>query len=212
MNASTGEMVALACNLARNCGYAVFPCRDDKRPACPHSFKDAAKDPAAIADLWRRYPGSLIGIACGADSGLAVLDVDIQHNSARAWWHDNRRLLPDTFYCRTRSGGVHGYLQHAPGIKCSVARPVNGIDIRGQGGYAVHWPSAGFNPRRRSPRAVSGLAAKTSLATTTAGATSQSERTEEHRDADQMRPRGTGKRPQQQALLGLPSYAGPRLW
>jgi hypothetical protein len=140
----TEEVCRFAINLARNCGYTVFPCREDKRPATPHGFKDASKDPAAITDLWRAHPGPLIGIACGDYSGLSVLDVDVEHNSARAWWHDNHHRLPDTFYCRTRSGGVHGYLQHSLGITCSVAKPVNGIDIRGQGGYVLHWPSAGF--------------------------------------------------------------------
>ena len=62
------EYVHLAQNLARNCGYPVFPCREeDKRPACPHGFKDATKVSGAIAELWRQWPGELIGIATGED-------------------------------------------------------------------------------------------------------------------------------------------------
>jgi hypothetical protein len=35
---NTHEIAVLATNLALNCGWHVFPCRDDKRPACPHGF------------------------------------------------------------------------------------------------------------------------------------------------------------------------------
>jgi hypothetical protein len=49
------EACRIAQNLGRNCGFAVFPCREDKRPACPHGFKDGSTKPAEIAELWRSY-------------------------------------------------------------------------------------------------------------------------------------------------------------
>ncbi len=71
------EVPEAAQALARNCGYKVFPCRvHDKRPTCPHGFRQASNDPAEIARLWRRYPGGLIGIATGQASGIDVLDID----------------------------------------------------------------------------------------------------------------------------------------
>jgi hypothetical protein len=54
-----------------------FPCRADKSPACPHGFRDASRDPAAILQLWHRFPGPLIGIATGAVSGVWVVDVSM---------------------------------------------------------------------------------------------------------------------------------------
>ena len=57
-------------------GLPVFPCRVDKRPACPHGFKDAAISAQAIRELWQRWPGPLIGVPTGVPSGLFVLDVD----------------------------------------------------------------------------------------------------------------------------------------
>ena len=84
------DIVTIAENLARNCGYSVFPCRHNKRPACPHGFLDAVSDPVEVRPLWRRYPGPLIGVACGDASGISVLDVDIKADDARAWWFQNQ--------------------------------------------------------------------------------------------------------------------------
>jgi len=34
----------------------IFPCRFDKRPTCPHGFKDAVADPKAIGRIWGLSP------------------------------------------------------------------------------------------------------------------------------------------------------------
>jgi hypothetical protein len=150
---STAEACQLAQNLARNCGYSVFPCKADKSPATPHGFKDASRDPDAIAELWRRFPGPLIGIAAGEPSGISVLDIDIKHSSACTWWHANERLLPPTRACRTRSGGLHLYFQHEPGIRNASGRPVPGVDVRGDGGYVISWFAASLECLDHSPPA-----------------------------------------------------------
>jgi hypothetical protein len=168
------DVATLAQNLARTVGVAVFPVREDKRPATPHGFKDAEREPRAIAELWRLHPGPLIGVATGEASDLAVLDVDAKHDSARDWWQRHEHMLPPTRTYRTRGGGVHLYFRHAPGVRCATARPVLGIDVRGEGGYIVSWFAAGlpcldqapsapwpdwlskliWPPRREAPRAV----------------------------------------------------------
>ncbi len=137
------EACYLAQNLARNRGYAVFPCRDNKEPATPHGFKDAVTEPNAVTVLWRQHPGHLIGIACGERSGVSVLDVDVKHDTARAWWRANEIRLPITRTYRTRGGGLHLFFQHAAGVRNAVGRPVPGIDSRGEGGYIVFWFAAG---------------------------------------------------------------------
>jgi hypothetical protein len=133
----------LAANLARNCGWHLFPCRDDKRPACPHGFKDASNEPHTIAGLWWRFPGPLIGIATGAASGIDVLDIDIKH-AALGWWRANQHRFPATRSFRTRSGGVHLYLLHAAGLGCSAGKLAPGVDMRADGGYAISWFAAGL--------------------------------------------------------------------
>jgi hypothetical protein len=134
----------MAINLARNSAYAVFPCRSDKTPACPHGFHDAATDPDRLTHLWANWPGELIGVATGARSNLAVLDVDPDHAEAYTWWQRNySRLLPTRVY-RTRRNGLHLHYQHRDGVKNSQGKLARGIDSRGDGGYCIFWFAAGL--------------------------------------------------------------------
>lgn len=136
----------LALDLAR-LGWAVFPCLENKAPACPHGFKDATRDPAEIAALWRAYPAPLIGIATGEASRVDVLDIDAKHPAAMEW----AALRFDTMRIVTRSGGWHFYWCHHPGMRNSCARPMLGVDVRGDGGYAIWWDSNAPSPGRVLP-------------------------------------------------------------
>ena len=164
MNAD--DVITIAENLAHNCSYSVFPCRHDKRPACPHGFKDAIADPVEVRPLWRRYPGPLIGVACGDASGISILDIDIKSNEARAWWLQNQHRIPETRCYRTRSGGLHAVFQHTNGVRNVQGEPVPGVDVRGQGGYCVFWFAAGHECLDHSRAgAVAGMAVAVLLAT-----------------------------------------------
>ena len=121
-----------------------FPCLDDKRPATPHGFKDASCDPDTLRNLWRRYPGPLVGVATGEASDIDALDLDRKHPQAVEWWAINRHRLPQTRVHRTPSGGLHLGFQHRQQIRCWTGRPVPGVDGRGDGGYIVWWPAAGL--------------------------------------------------------------------
>jgi hypothetical protein len=150
---TNGEAALLAKNLAVNCGFAVFPCRADKSPACPHGFRDASHDPAAILQLWHRWPGELIGIATGVVSQIWVVDIDVKHPESCNWWHGNhQRLLPTRTYA-TRSGGVHLHFRDGHGIGCTTGRICKGVDTRGDGGYAIYWFAAGLACHDQSPPA-----------------------------------------------------------
>ena len=147
------EACRLAINLARNAGFAVLPCRTDKSPACPHGFKDASRNSTAILQLWHRWPGELIGIATGAISQLRVLDIDRKHHTAWEWWQANHcRLLPTRTYA-TRGGGIHLHYRDGNGIGCTTGRICRGVDTRGDGGYVIHWFSAGLACHDHSPPA-----------------------------------------------------------
>jgi hypothetical protein len=148
-----GEACRLAQNLARNCGLAVFPCRNDNSPACPHGFKDATPEPAAIARLWRDHPGPLIGVRTGAASGSSVLDIDQKHPEAVAWWRASHKLLLPTRVFRTRSGGLHLWMQHRDGVTNTQGKIARGVDTRGQGGYVICWWCAGVDCLDHSPAA-----------------------------------------------------------
>jgi hypothetical protein len=150
MSAQVDDICRMAINLARNCGYAVFPCGDDKRPTRPseagvlHGFHDASIDPEQIAWLWGKWPGSLIGVATGARSGVSVLDVDPEHPDAFVWWEDACTLLPMTRTYRTRRGGLHLWMLHRYGVTNSQGKIARGIDTRGEGGYAIFWFATGL--------------------------------------------------------------------
>ena len=157
MNAAV-EACQIAQNLARNCGYAVFPCSAKKTPTWPKDFggsghKDASRDPDRISWLWKNFPGPLIGVACGERSGISVLDVDQKHDTARAWWRQHEILLPTTTTFRTRGGGLHLVFRHASGVRNVEGNPVKGIDVRGEGGYFIFWFAAGFECVDHAPAA-----------------------------------------------------------
>jgi hypothetical protein len=86
-------------------------------------------------------------------SGVAVLDIDIKHDAACAWWVRHEHLMPETRSFQTRSGGTHLFFKFAPGIRCASARPVPGVDIRGDGGYVIFWFAAGHECTSHSPPA-----------------------------------------------------------
>jgi hypothetical protein len=154
---STSEVAQLAMNLARNLRWPVFPCGwESKAPTRPKSkggngFKDATRDPDEIAELWRRWYGGLIGIATGEVSGIDVLDIDVKHEIATKWWNAASKRVPPTRIYRTRSGGLHIYIQHAAGITNTQSKLAHGVDSRGDGGYAIYWFAAGFECLDHSP-------------------------------------------------------------
>jgi len=145
--------VAAAVALATE-GNAIFFCGEDKRPACPHGFRDATTDPAAVRELHRLYPGPLVGVATGEASGLDVLDLDAKHDAATAWWTENRGRLPTTRVHRTRSGGLHLLFRHADGVRNSASKIARGVDTRGDGGYAIWWPASGLPVLQDAPLAT----------------------------------------------------------
>ncbi|MDE2582748.1 MAG: bifunctional DNA primase/polymerase [Rhodospirillales bacterium] len=156
---SAMEAGRLAQNLARNTGWPVFPCSwKTKRPTRPAAeggagYKDASTDPDQITELWRHWPGALIGMPTGPLSGVSVLDVDVKHDAARAWWIANEIRLPTTRTYRTRGGGLHLYFRHAPGVRNIEGKPISGVDVRGEGGYVIFWYGAGFECVDHAPPA-----------------------------------------------------------
>jgi Bifunctional DNA primase/polymerase, N-terminal len=138
--ASVSRMQALA---LINQGLPCFPCRADKRPVTARGFKDATCDRNVVHELWRRYPGPLIGVPTGEISGLAILDIDPRHNGDR-WFAEHRNRLPATRVHRTRSGGLHLIFRQVAGLRSSAERIAAGVDVRATGAYVIWWPAAGL--------------------------------------------------------------------
>jgi Bifunctional DNA primase/polymerase, N-terminal len=118
-----------------------FPCRPNKSPACPHSFKDASTDAAQLEQLWRQYPGPLVGVPTGTASGIFVVDLDTaKHPEADEWLERHAAYIPETRRHRTRSGGLRLLFKHQAGLKNSTSKLAPGVDTRGEGGFIIWWP------------------------------------------------------------------------
>lgn len=124
-------------------GWAVYPVGRDKAPRTPNGHNAASTDPERIRAMHVQYGFVLVGIRTGAESNLAVLDVDRQHNGM-IWLDQTRSRLPRTRTHRTRSEGEHWYFKHRPGLRCSTAKIAPGIDVRAEGGSIIYWPAAGL--------------------------------------------------------------------
>jgi hypothetical protein len=124
-------------------GLPCFPCGIAKKPARPRGFKDATRNRDAVCELWKRYPGPLVGVPTGEISGLDVLDIDPRHGG-HGWLAEHKHNLPSTRVHRTRSGGLHLLFQHQHGMRCSSGRIAAGVDVRATGGYVIWWPAAGL--------------------------------------------------------------------
>ncbi len=124
-------------------GVPVFPCLENKRPACPNGFKEATSDLAVVQALFRRYPGPLVGVPTGPVSRFDVLDLDLDAG-ADDWLSENCTRLPISRKHHTRSGGYHILFRHHPGLRNSAGKLAPGVDVRADGGYVVWWPATGL--------------------------------------------------------------------
>jgi hypothetical protein len=123
-------------------GIAVFPCLATKAPATPRGFYDASSNPKIVRELWRCWPGPLIGTPTGTINGFDVLDIDPRHGGD-AWHTKHMTRLPATRIHTTRSGGLHLIFRHHDGVRNSAGKIGRGVDVRGEGGFVVWWPASG---------------------------------------------------------------------
>lgn len=146
------SMMDAAIEYATKYGWAVFPlARGAKRPLTPHGCKDAKKDVGAIRAWWTRFPDANIGIATGSASNLIVIDEDLDENkgkdgykAVREWERENG-TLPETVRAITGRGGAHVYYHYTGDDFGNREDILEGVDVRGEGGYVVAPPSVHQN-------------------------------------------------------------------
>lgn len=125
-------------------GLRCLPVRaGGKAPAIKHWETEATSDPETLRQ-WFARGGRNIGIATGSGSGAFVLDVDGE--AGREWVAGKN--LPHTWIDTTPSGGRHYWFAMPEGAtvrnsagKIFAAEGHQGVDIRGDGGQAVVYPS-----------------------------------------------------------------------
>ena len=112
-----------------------------KHPRTLHGVSDASKCPCAVRKWWGMWPEANIGIACGRESGLVVVDVDPRNGGEESLV----KLLQDHSFptssiAHTGGGGLHFYFRYPiDGIPKQTLAP--GIDLVSNGGYVVAPPS-----------------------------------------------------------------------
>ncbi len=133
-------------------GFHVFPIAPmDKIPVTPHGLLDATREIERIVTFWLKYPDHNVGIRCGIESELVVLDVDGDEGYASLReLEDQFEKLPPTASVVTPRGGEHFYFRHPGkgGIRNTTGYPLPALDIRGDGGYVLAPPSVGPTGRR----------------------------------------------------------------
>jgi Bifunctional DNA primase/polymerase, N-terminal len=140
-------------------GWSVLPLRArDKRPLI--RWEDLQKERPAegdIAEWFRCWPDANIGVVTGEISNLIVLDIDPKHGGDASLERLQQRFgsLSATVEAVTGGGGRHLYFAHPGGLTRNRAGLVQGIDLRGDGGYVVAPPS--IHPSGRPYAWVSGL-------------------------------------------------------
>jgi len=120
-------------------GWTPIPVGQDKKPKIKwehwQSHKPLEQD---LKEWWSMYPDSQVGIVAGKLSDIAVIDIDSESGFKKI-----RELAGETFQAptvHTPKGGRHLYCRWQPGLGNNV-RGVDGVDLRGEGGYVVAPPS-----------------------------------------------------------------------
>ncbi len=127
-------------------GLRVIPILPgQKRPALSAWQDKATTDPDLIEQWWTKWPDHGVGIACGAASGIFVLDVDNAGgkvgDEALAALVSKYGDLPETYTVRTGSGGWHFYFRFDPDRPIRNGSLGTNLDIRGEGGQVLAPPT-----------------------------------------------------------------------
>lgn len=118
-----------------------------KHPLVRRGLYEATIDELAIREWWRGWRRANVGVVTGAESGIAVVDVDLPTAFASL----DRLVaaeLGSTLTALTGGGGVHLFyacedadLGNSAGRLPGVEEELPGVDLRANGGYVVAPPS-----------------------------------------------------------------------
>jgi hypothetical protein len=122
----------------RECSCGKLQCASaGKHPRLNDWQTLATRDEGQIAAWWKQWPDANVGVKCGRDSDVTVLDVD--GDAGRETLRDlemGHGELPETPIAITGSGGAHFYFKFEEGVGNAV-RFAPGLDVRTEGGLVV---------------------------------------------------------------------------
>lgn len=113
-----------------------------KHPIPYDGLMSATTNEATINEWFTKHPHANIGVATGKLSGFFALDVDPRHGGDHSLEEliNNHGRLPNTIEAITGGQGRHILFKHHEGVG-NKANILDGLDIRGDGGYIVVAPS-----------------------------------------------------------------------
>jgi hypothetical protein len=141
-------MLHTALHLAeRDC--AVFPLQPaSKTPlAGSHGCLDATTDVIQIQAWWAENPNYNLGIACGAISGIFVVDVDGAETELARLEAQHGELPPTVEVITARGRHLYFKYPETP-VSNTAGKIAEGIDTRSDGGYVLAPPSMHPSGRR----------------------------------------------------------------
>lgn len=126
-------------------GFSVIPIQlRAKRPLFHwREFRERRASAEEIREWFEKWPDANLAIVTGALSGVVVLDVDARRGGPQNLLRLERShaRLPPTLEAVTGSNGRYLYLAH-PGRPLAEKTAIeSGVDLLGDGGYAVAPPS-----------------------------------------------------------------------
>ena len=131
-------MIDVALSLSSS-GIPIFPVKPDKSPHIKSWQDKATTNQGMVRKWWRQWPDANVAIPTGDKSGLVAVDVDVKNGvngfeslstiEAMFGQQGTRRI-------KTPSGGAHLIYSCNDWVKTRTGI-LNGVDIRGDGGYIV---------------------------------------------------------------------------
>ncbi len=117
-------------------GWSIIPVGKDKIPAIPWKQHQTAKSSIQTVKAWMRQ-GHGLGLVTGKISGVVVVDDDRKKHNLNEWG------FTSPLEVTTRSGGKHYYFKYQEGLGNTTNESIY-VDVRGDGGYVVLPPTAGY--------------------------------------------------------------------
>ena len=120
-------------------GIPIFPVKAGKSPYIKSWQDKATTDSTMVKKWWRRWPEANLAIPTGHQSGLVAVDVDVKNgvNGFESLSSIESKLgKQGTRRIETPSGGIHLIYSCNERVKTRTGI-LDGVDIRGDGGYIV---------------------------------------------------------------------------
>lgn len=135
-NSLENKILSQALNYAEKLGWSIIPVGKNKRPLIEwKQFQNKRATKEQISDWFNKNPDAGIAVITGNISNIVIVDIDPRHGGSNENFKDIQTLI-----AKTGGGGWHYYFQYEEGIQ-NHAGLEPGIDVRGEGGYAVLPPS-----------------------------------------------------------------------